>query len=382
MISKTADSETGNKIVVEGGKILEKTEVGCQKGTSITVRNLFFNTPVRYKFLKRDFTEAGYIEDIVTKIALVNKDVAIKLINTGKVVLQTNGNGDYKNIVYSIYGKDIASNIIDIDYEYEDMKVTGVIGKPEISRANRSYQIFFVNGRNIKDKNLTAAAEQAYKGMIPIGKYGFIILNIEMNPAKVDVNVHPAKLEVRFEEENKVFKAIYHAIKSGLGGAELIEKVDAQKQEEKQVEENKEIEKVESVQNINLEKEEIKDIEEKENSILKLLNKLKRDDEETKEELENNKLREIFEFREGLKQIGVMADTAKVSDSQLLNEIIEEKQSGAQETMVVSVAEEENKKENLEQMETMRVDHDKAEERIDWKAGDSKIFSLLSLSKR
>ena len=363
MISKTADSETGNKIVVEGGKILEKTEVGCQKGTSITVRNLFFNTPVRYKFLKRDFTEAGYIEDIVTKIALVNKDVAIKLINTGKVVLQTNGNGDYKNIVYSIYGKDIASNIIDIDYEYEDMKVTGVIGKPEISRANRSYQIFFVNGRNIKDKNLTAAAEQAYKGMIPIGKYGFIILNIEMNPAKVDVNVHPAKLEVRFEEENKVFKAIYHAIKSGLGGAELIEKIDTPKQEEIQVEENKEIEKVvEIVQDVKLEKEEIKDIEEKENSILKLLNKLKRDDEETKEELENNKLREIFEFREGLKQIGVMADTAKVSDSQLLNEIIEEKQSGAQETMVVSVAEEENKKENLEQMETMRVDDDEAEE--------------------
>ena len=348
MVSKTADSETGNKIVVEGGRILEKTEIGCPKGTSITVRNLFFNTPVRYKFLKRDFTEAGYIEDIVTKIALVNKDVAIKLINTGKVVLQTNGNGDYKNIIYSIYGKDIASNIIDINYEYEDMKVTGVIGKPEISRANRSYQIFFVNGRNIKDKNLTAAAEQAYKGMIPIGKYGFIILNIEMNPAKVDVNVHPAKLEVRFEEENKVFKAIYHAIKSGLGGAELIEKVEAPKQEENKIEENKEIEKVEEIKKNNSEKEKIQDLEEKENSILKLLSKLKRDEEETKEELENNKLREIFEFREGLKQIGVTTDTAKISDSEVLKEIIEEKENKEQGTTVISPIEEKNISEQIE----------------------------------
>ena len=348
MVSKTADSETGNKIVVEGGRILEKTEIGCPKGTSITVRNLFFNTPVRYKFLKRDFTEAGYIEDIVTKIALVNKDVAIKLINTGKVVLQTNGNGDYKNIIYSIYGKDIASNIIDINYEYEDMKVTGVIGKPEISRANRSYQIFFVNGRNIKDKNLTAAAEQAYKGMIPIGKYGFIILNIEMNPAKVDVNVHPAKLEVRFEEENKVFKAIYHAIKSGLGGAELIEKVEAPKQEENKIEENKEIEKVEEIKKINSEKEDIQDLEEKENSILKLLSKLKRDEEETKEELENNKLREIFEFREGLKQIGVTTDIAKISDSEVLKEIIEEKENKEQGTTVISPIEEKNISEQIE----------------------------------
>ena len=171
MVSKTEKSDIGHKIVVEGGKILEKSEVACQKGTTITVRNLFFNTPVRYKFLKRDFTEAGYIEDVITRIALVNKNVAIKLINSGKTVIQTNGNGDYKNIIYSIYGKDIANGSINIDYEYEDMKVTGVIGKPEIARANRTYQIFFVNGRYIKDKNLTAATEQAFKVIIQIGKY-------------------------------------------------------------------------------------------------------------------------------------------------------------------------------------------------------------------
>ena len=366
MISKTEDSEIGNKIVVEGGKILEKTELACSKGTSITVRNLFFNTPVRYKFLKRDFTEAGYIEDIVTKIALVNKDVAIKLINTGKVILQTNGNGDYKNIIYSIYGKDIASNIIDINYEYEDMKVTGVIGKPEISRANRSYQIFFVNGRNIKDKNLTAAAEQAYKGMIPIGKYGFIILNIEMNPAKVDVNVHPAKLEVRFEEENKVFKAIYHAIKSGLGGTELIEKVETIEKEDLV----KETEEVVKTTDKEVEKEEIKDVEEKENSILKLLNKLKKDEEERKEEIENNKLREIFEFRQGLKQIGVVTDTTKITDVELLNEIIEEKKVEKIENNVEEVSDEvvkENKVEEIKTEETqiMKLENDAINEKVE-----------------
>ena len=226
MISKKEGEEIGHKIVVEGGKILEKSEVGCPVGTTIIVRNLFFNTPVRYKFLKKDYTEAGYIEDNVKRIALVNKEISIKLINAGKTIIQTNGSGDFKNIIYSIYGKDIANGIMEISYEDEDIKVNGVIGKPEIARANRQNQIFFVNGRFIKDKNLTAAVDQAYKGMIPIGKFGFVILNVEMNPEKLDVNVHPAKLEVRFQEENTVFKAIYHAIKSGFGNGELIENIE------------------------------------------------------------------------------------------------------------------------------------------------------------
>ena len=185
LVTKTANDEIGHRILVEGGKILEKTEVGSQVGTRITVQNLFYNTPVRYKFLKKDYTEAGYIEDVITRIALVNKNVAIKLINNGKVLVQTNGSGDSKNIIYSIYGKDVANGIIDVDYTYEDIKVTGVIGKPEIARSNRANQIFFVNGRYVRDKNLTAAAEQAYKGMIPIGKFGFVILNIEMDPKKL-----------------------------------------------------------------------------------------------------------------------------------------------------------------------------------------------------
>ena len=222
LVSKTANQEIGYRVVVEGGDILEKEEAGCRTGTSITVRNLFFNTPVRYKFLKKDYTESGYIEDAITRIALVNPNIAIKLINTGKTVIQTNGNGDIKSVIYSIYGKDIANGIIDVDYTYEDIKINGVIGKPEIARSNRSNQLFFVNKRYIKDKTLTAATEQGYKGLIPIGKFGFVVLNLTINPAKVDVNVHPAKLEVRFEEENKVFQSIYHAIKNTLLKNELV----------------------------------------------------------------------------------------------------------------------------------------------------------------
>ena len=228
MISKTERQDTGYKVVVEAGNILDKQEVGCQTGTSITVRNLFFNTPVRYKFLKKDYTESGYVEDVITRIALVNPNIAIKLINTGKTVIQTNGNGDIKSVIYSIYGKDVANGIIPVEYSYEDIQISGVIGKPEIARSNRANQLFFVNKRFIKDKTLTAATEQAFKGLIPIGKFGFVVLNLDMNPSKVDVNVHPAKLEVRFEEENKIFQSIYHAIKDTLLKSELVANTEEQ----------------------------------------------------------------------------------------------------------------------------------------------------------
>ena len=222
LVSKTSTQDIGYKVVVEAGNILNKEEAGCPTGTSITVRNLFFNTPVRYKFLKKDYTESGYIEDVITRIALVNPNIAFKLINTGKTVIQTNGNGDLKAVIYSIYGKDISNAVMEVNYKYEDVKISGVVGKPEIARSNRSNQLFFVNKRYIKDKILTSATEQAYKGLIPIGKFGFVVLNLEINPAKVDVNVHPAKLEVRFEEENKIFQSVYHAIKDTLLKTELV----------------------------------------------------------------------------------------------------------------------------------------------------------------
>ena len=232
MISRTEKEESGNRIVVEGGKVLESQEIAATIGTTITVKNLFFNTPVRYKFLKKDFTEAGYIEDVITRIALANPQIAIKLINGNKTVIQTTGTGELKNVVYSIYGKEIAEGVIDVSYEYEDIKISGVVGKPEIARGNRSYQLFFVNRRYIKDKTLSAAAEQAFKGLLTIGKYGFLVLNVEIEPKKIDVNVHPTKLEIRWSEEQKVFKAIYHAIKESLLKEELV------KDSEKNIEQN------------------------------------------------------------------------------------------------------------------------------------------------
>ena len=324
MVSRTKDSNIGHRIVVEGGKTLEQGETGAPLGTTITVKNLFYNTPVRYKFLKKDYTESGYIEDAITRLALVHKEIAFKLINTGKTVIQTTGNNDEKSVIYSIYGKDVAEAIIESDYEYEGIKVTGVVGKPEIARSNRSNQLFFVNGRYIKDKTLTAAAEQAFKGMIPINKYGFLILNLQMDPALVDVNVHPAKLEVRFEEENKVFKSVYYAVKEALSKKELVadavEEKTIQKQEIAQ-EIATPIQNIAPVQNevqaeiLQQEADEvekvIKEDEKTEKSgVFGFLRKNKHVDKEPEEK--ENMLEEIYKFRKGLKELGVAEVTSTV----------------------------------------------------------------------
>ncbi len=295
LTTKTEDDETGHKIVVEGGKVLEMEDSASQKGTTITVSNLFFNTPVRYKFLKRDFTEAGYIEDAVTRIALANPNIAIKLINGNKTIIQTNGNGDLKTVIYNIYGKEIAEGLLEVNYEYEGIKVTGAIGKPEIARSNRSYQMFFVNKRYIKDKTLSAGVEQAFKGLIPIGKYGVVILNIEIEPNKIDVNVHPTKLEIRFQEEQKVFKAIYHSVKETLLKGDLVkepekeEKIEQQTIDAKMVIPEIEGSKQEKVESVLEQKEEVK-----KPSFMGLFKKKEKDSDEFIENYSTNTLEEIF----------------------------------------------------------------------------------------
>ena len=222
MLSKAIGQDNGYQIDVEGGDIVDKHEAGCAPGTSITVKELFYNTPVRYKFLKKDFTESGYIEDAIKRLALVNPNISFKFINNGKIELQTSGNGRMEDVVYAIYGKEVLENIIPVDYQYEDIYIKGVIGKPMIARSNRTNQLFFVNKRFIKDKTLSSAAEQGFKGLVTIGKHGFLILNLEMDPKKLDVNVHPTKMEVRFQEESKVFKAVFHAIKDTMLKTDLI----------------------------------------------------------------------------------------------------------------------------------------------------------------
>ncbi len=299
MISKTRESDIGYKIIVEGGNIIDKHEEGCQSGTIITVENLFYNTPVRYKFLKKDFTEAGYIEDVVTRIALINPNIAIKLVSGGKTVIQTSGNGDMKTVVYNIYGKDVAENILDVNYMYEDIKISGVVGKPSIARSNRANQLFFVNKRYIRDKVLASGAEQAFKGMITVGKFGFLILNVELNPKKVDINVHPAKLEVRFEDENKIFKAIYHAIKDTLLKGDLV----AETQEKEDL----------PKENI------IYTNKDEQNEKIGLFQRFRNKAEEPKEEKENF-VEEIFNSRNTARIPVISDETLKKSDKLLQEE--------------------------------------------------------------
>lgn len=227
LVTKTKDDEMGTRIIVEGGDVILKEECGAPNGTTITVRELFFNTPVRYKFLKKDFTESGYIETALERISLINPGISFRLISNKKQILQTSGNGDMKTVVFNVLGKDVSQNIVDLNFEYEGIEVTGVAGKPEIARSNRTNQLFYVNGRFIKDKTLSAATEEAYRTLVPQGKFCFCIVNVKINPEMVDVNVHPAKLEVRFTEEGKVFKAVYHAVRNALLGNDLVEEESA-----------------------------------------------------------------------------------------------------------------------------------------------------------
>ena len=235
MMTKTAE-ENGTKITAEAGEIVEVEEIGIPVGTTIMVEKLFFNTPVRYKFLKNDATEFRYIKEWVQKTALVNSDIAFKLINDGKIVFQTNGNGNIRDIIYLLYGKEIEKNLLDVNYESEGIKVTGVIGNTTIARDNRKSQILYLNKRNIKNQILTNSADQAFKGATGIGKYGFFILNLEMPANYYDVNVHPTKMEVRFNDENKLYKVFYHAIKSSMLNGEFLDNDEKEQKKETYIE--------------------------------------------------------------------------------------------------------------------------------------------------
>ena len=232
IISKTKDDNFGTKLLAEAGNIIEKEEIGAQIGTTILVENLFFNVPVRYKFLKQDATELRYIKEWVQKEALSNPEVSFKLINEGKTLFQTSGNGKIEDIIYSIYGKELKENIVKVDYEEEDIKITGVIGNTTIARDSRKDQIIFLNKRNIKNQVLTNSADQAFKGSTGIGKYGFLILNLEMPANYYDINVHPTKMEVRFIDENKIYKIFYHAIKNAILSKQFLGNAETEKENE------------------------------------------------------------------------------------------------------------------------------------------------------
>ena len=222
IISKTKDYEFGTKVISEAGEIIAQEEIGCQTGTTMIVENLFFNTPVRYKFLKQDFTEAKYIKEFVQKVALAHPDIVFELIENGKRSFKSSGNGKIEDVVYLLYGKDIKENIIKVDYEEDGIKVEGIIGNTLVAEKNRKNQIVFLNKRNIRNSILTNSGDQAFKASIGIGKYGFFILNLSMKPDMYDINVHPTKMEVRFRDEGKIYSIFYHAIKSAMLNKEFL----------------------------------------------------------------------------------------------------------------------------------------------------------------
>ena len=222
MTSRTTDEQYATKIVVEAGDFISKQEIGGQIGTTIVVENLFFNTPVRYKFLKQDATEFRYIKELLEKISIANPEISIKLINDGKSVFATNGSGDIHDVLYIMYGKEIIDNLIDVNYQENNIKITGVVGNTHIAKDSRKNQILFLNKRNIVNNSLTSSADQAFKGSTGIGKYGFFILNIDMPANLVDVNVHPTKIEVRFKNEEEIYKIMYRAIKGAILNEEFL----------------------------------------------------------------------------------------------------------------------------------------------------------------
>ena len=229
MLTKTRDEETGTRIVIHAGEIQEMEDTACREGTSITVRNLFYNVPARRKFLKKPATESGYVSDLVNKIALGHPEVAIHYINNGNTVLHTAGNNDPKTAVFYVYGKDAANSMLPISYRKGEYAVSGLIGKPEFCRANRNYENLFINGRFIKNPVVSAAVEDAYKTKLLIGKFPVFVLNLAVEPAQVDVNVHPAKLEVRFKNDDEVYEFFYNAVAKALQETVLIPKAVLEK---------------------------------------------------------------------------------------------------------------------------------------------------------
>ncbi|MBE7059367.1 MAG: DNA mismatch repair endonuclease MutL [Ruminococcaceae bacterium] len=217
MVSKM-DGADGKLVSVSGGKILRSEPIGCPVGTTVTVENLFFNTPARMKFLKKDYTEAGYIEEAVRKLSLAHPEISFRFVSDGKEKIFTPGDGNLKSAAYAIYGKEVSGALVPLDYTDEayGAKISGLIGNITLYKKNRSLQSFYVNNRCIVNRTLTLALEEAFKGMIPIGCFPAAILKVEISPSLVDVNVHPAKLEVKFFEENKIYSAVYWAVKNAL----------------------------------------------------------------------------------------------------------------------------------------------------------------------
>ena len=225
LITKTPSAVSGSRYIIEGGVEHSLEELGAPDGTTFLVRNLFYNTPARSKFLKADMTEANYIHTLMEQLALSHPEISFKYIQNKQVKLHTSGNYSVKDVIYSVYGRDIAKALLDVEVENSFMKITGFVGKPVIARGNRSFENYYINGRYVKNNIITKAIENAYRGFLMQHKFPFVSLRMEMEGNDLDVNVHPAKREVRFAREQEVYDVIFEAVRNALTRREMIPKV-------------------------------------------------------------------------------------------------------------------------------------------------------------
>lgn len=235
MVTKTRNELMGCRYEADGGKERTLEAVGCPDGTTILVRNLFFNTPARLKFLKSSPTEAGYINTLIERLALSHPDISFRFINQNQTKLHTSGNGNLKDVIYHIYGKDITSNLLEVDASEVSCQVKGFIGKPIISRGNRNYMNYFINGRYIKSSTIHKAIEDAYQPYTMQHRYPFTVLHFTVAPELVDINVHPQKMEIRFSDAQGIYQSVYHAISEALKHREFIPEVSLASSDSKPV---------------------------------------------------------------------------------------------------------------------------------------------------
>ena len=225
VITKTKESMTGTRILLEGAREIAFEEIGAPDGTTFLMRNLFFNTPVRRKFLKQPATEWGYIADLMEHLALSRPDISFKLILGNQMKFHTSGNGDLREVIYRIYGREVANALVPIQKEQEGIRIEGYLGKPVQVRSNRNFEIYFINGRFVRSGVVSRAIEEGYREYLMQHKFPFVSLRMEMEGNDLDVNVHPAKREVRFAREQEVYDAVYDTVRAALTRREMIPKV-------------------------------------------------------------------------------------------------------------------------------------------------------------
>ena len=226
VITKTKEAILGTRYVIEGGQELSLEEAGSSDGTTFIIRQLFYNVPARRKFLKTAMTEAGHVQDLLIRLALSHPEVAFRFLNNNQEKLRTSGSGKLKDVIYNIYGRDVASNLLELDYWQGGIHITGYLGKPLITRGNRNFETFFVNGRYVKSTMISRAVEDAYKDFMMQHKFPFVVLHFQVDTETVDVNVHPTKMELRFQNQQEVYKTVFEAIHRQLLEPELIPQVE------------------------------------------------------------------------------------------------------------------------------------------------------------